>query len=487
MIGRPRGDTWLRIARVLAPLSALALEGLPALMGALLVQEGGLWLARRLVEPRQARTAGRLFVAAYACRVAIVVPTHLIAASANGNGALFRDDYTNDIVGEWLVRIARGDGIAIFPGHQYVLASLYSYLLMGVYAVFGYTPLLPKLINVALAALGAVLVFDIARKLFGFRPALLSGLGAAFLPSLVVWSIASLKETLVLVVALLALWGLQRLSDARSSDSSVPNALVLLLASGLVLLDLRTSAALLVLGLLCVILLARSRVRLRPWQTALASLAVVGMLCGGLLLARIRTSDRPISTTLEDVELQIRHRRAQEAAGAASQFRDESPLDVVGSGRPAAEAASDAEPFSLTGDVLNPLGFALLAPMPWQSQSLAELGASAEMPVWYVLLVASTFAVRVPTSQRLFRSCLVAYGVVTWFVLAAVEGNVGNLLRHRLMLDPMLLIMGAAGLDWLWRQRVRAQAAREQPTSGLAARGRQPAAPMTSPVEHSLG
>jgi hypothetical protein len=35
-------------------------------------------------------------------------------------------------------------------------------------------------------------------------------------------------------------------------------------------------------------------------------------------------------------------------------------------------------------------------------------------------------------------------------VLAASEGNLGNLLRHRVMLAPTLLILGGAGLHWLW-------------------------------------
>jgi hypothetical protein len=43
-------------------------------------------------------------------------------------------------------------------------------------------------------------------------------------------------------------------------------------------------------------------------------------------------------------------------------------------------------------------------------------------------------------------------------ILAAVEGNVGNLLRHRLMLDPVLLILGAAGLEYFY-VRLRARRA----------------------------
>ena len=46
--------------------------------------------------------------------------------------------------------------------------------------------------------------------------------------------------------------------------------------------------------------------------------------------------------------------------------------------------------------------------------------------------------------------CLAVYAIANWLVLAASEGNLGNLLRHRLTLDPSLLILGGAGLDWMW-------------------------------------
>jgi hypothetical protein len=162
---------------------------------------------------------------------------------------------------------------------------------------------------------------------------------------------------------------------------------------------------------------------------------------------------------IDDVLLQIRHRRAQEAASARSQIRPEIEV-LTPEGRPEipeAEAASDATPFSFAGDVLNPLGYALLAPAPWQARTGLELAASAEMLVWYVLLGASFFAWRAPPRQRLMVACLVAYGVANWLVLAASEGNLGNLLRHRLMLAPTLLVLGSAGLDWLWVQATRAR------------------------------
>jgi 4-amino-4-deoxy-L-arabinose transferase-like glycosyltransferase len=444
--------TWQTGVRVIAPLGALYVEGWPALIGALLVQESGLWLARRITDGAHRHLATSLFLAAYGLRMLIVLPTHYVAKVSNGSGALYRDDYTNDLVGEWLVRIARGEGAtAIFPGHQYLLDSVYSYLLMGIYAVFGYAPLLPKLFNVSLAALCAVFTFEIARKIFSDRVALLAALGMALLPSLIVWSVATLKETLVLFVSLVALWALQIISEADRHDRRVWDALVLLLGAVLLLLDLRLSSAFIFVGLLGVFIVSRWHVRLRGWQLGLAGVAIAGLLVGGTLVIRERTSNRPLSAAFEDLALTIRHRRAQEAAGAQSQLRPESDVASDPSSQlPAAEALSDAAPFSLMGDVLDPLGYALLAPAPWQAGSQLELAASAEMVVWYVLLIASFFAWRAGPRQPLFFFGLIAYGVANWLILAAVEGNVGNLLRHRMMLDPVLLILGAAGLEWLW-------------------------------------
>jgi 4-amino-4-deoxy-L-arabinose transferase-like glycosyltransferase len=452
VLDRLRGEGWGRAVRVLAPFGALVVEGWPALVGALLIQEGGLWLAGRLADACHRTLRRRLFLAAYGLRVAIVLPTHYIAKLSDGNGALFSDDYTNDLVGEWLVRIARGEGIAVFPGHQHLLDSIYTYFLMGLYALFGYTPLLPKLVNSGLAALSAVIVFDLARRTFRLPAAILAAIGAAVLPTMIVWSVASLKETLVLFVTLLALRMLLFFIDASARSTRVGDAVVALVALLALLLDLRSTSVAIVLGLLLIVWAARShfRPRLRSWQFVVASLAVV-LLVGGGVWFRARSTNRPPGAVFEDVVLQLRHRRAQEAASARSQLRPE--LDAPtpgGSELPGAEFASDNEPFSVMGDIVDPLGYALLAPAPWQAHSLTELGASAEMAVWYVLLVTSFLAWRAEPRQRLFVVCLAVYAVASWFVLAASEGNLGNLLRHRLTLDPALLILGGAGLDWMW-------------------------------------
>jgi 4-amino-4-deoxy-L-arabinose transferase-like glycosyltransferase len=322
---------------------------------------------------------------------------------------------------------------------------------MALYAVFGHMPLLPKLINGAMAALCAVLIFEIARRAFRPSVAVLAGVGAALMPSLILWSVVTLKESLVLLLAVLGLWALQRLAE-QPSPRRAANVLMVLLATMLVSIDLRSTTSLILLVLVPIVLLGRGHFRPRAWQLGLLGLAVLVVLGGGLFVARGRISNRPPAGVLEDVVLQIRHRRAQEAASARSQIRPQSEV-ISAEGRPEvpeAEAVSDATPFSFGSDVLEPLGFALLAPAPWQAKNLSELAVSAEMLAWYVLLGASFCAWRAPPRQRLFVACLVAYGLANWLVLAASEGNLGNLMRHRILLAPTLLVLGAAGLEWLW-------------------------------------
>jgi Dolichyl-phosphate-mannose-protein mannosyltransferase len=445
------------VPRVLAPLGALIVEGWPVAIGAVVFQEAGLALAGKLTDIQHRRVTQRLFLAAFVLRVAVAAPSHYIAKLGDGNGSLFQDAYTNDLVAEWLLRIARGEGISIFPGHQHLLDSSYTYLVFALYTIFGHAPLLPKLLNCALGALGAALVFEIARRAFSTRVAVLAAIGATLMPSLILWSVVTVKETLVLLMALVGLWALQRLGEGGSQHRA-SNALVLLVVAMVLSLDLRSTTTLVLLLLLPVLLVRRVQHRPRAWQLALIVLTLGVVVSGGLFVARGRVSGRPPGGVIEDVVLQIRHRRAQEAASARSQIRPERDV-FTPEGRtelPEAEAMSDATPFSFAGDVLDPLGYALLAPAPWQAKSMTELAASGEMLAWYVLLGASFFAWRAPPRQRMFVACLVAYGVANWFVLAASEGNLGNLVRHRLMLAPTLLILGGAGLDWLWVHAARA-------------------------------
>jgi hypothetical protein len=434
------------VARVAIPLAALWLEGVPGLLGALVAQEAGLWLARRVAtEPA---LGGALYLGAFALRALVAIPLHAVEKARNGSGAVFQDDATYDLVGAWLVRIGHGDGIAIFPGHKHLLDSLYPYLLAGVYALLGYTPLVPKLLNAAASALCAVLVMEIARRAFRPTVGLVAGVAFALLPSLVLYSSVALKEPLLLLGVLVALRAIQELGQAPLRSGAFGNAAVVLAAALLLVGDLRAPLVVLLGALALVTVLRRGRRRVSRAQSGLALLALVAIGASAVVAVRVRAPESAFAqaTHLDYVAVQLQHRRAWEALRARSQIEPvTSPSTAID--------ASDNDTLSL-GDVLPPLGFALLSPAPWQAHGLRELAASGEMLVWYALLAAALFTTRARPQQPWFLVCLLVYGLATWAALAASEGNLGNLLRHRVMLTPTLLVLGSGGLVWLTRWKV---------------------------------
>ena len=90
-------------------------------------------------------------------------------------------------------------------GNAYLLGS-YVYLEMLVFWLFSPIVLNVQLVNAGLAGVLIVLVYDMARRLFGSRPALLASVATAFYPSLALWSTLGLKDSLGQVVIAGALW-----------------------------------------------------------------------------------------------------------------------------------------------------------------------------------------------------------------------------------------------------------------------------------------
>jgi hypothetical protein len=433
--------------RALVPLAALFVGGWGALLGVLVVQEAGLWVARRMsVDPI---LGGRVFVAAFGLRAVLAIALHAYLQATRGSGAMFQDDRTFDLTASWLVRIARGEGLAIFPGHLHFLDNFYPYLLAGVYAVLGHTPVVPKALNAALAALAAVLVLELGRRTFGVTVGRIAGVGAVVLPTLVVWTLTTLKETLIVFGIVVVLRSMQALGEEPVRSSEFNNALVGLVAGLLLVEDLRFPAFL-VLGALAPLALAGRRVRRVPPAFALvAGLLAAGAVAGVLTLARLRPPDSTLADPTRVAELVrvLGERRDLEGVGARSQIG--TPEDVV------TPAVGEAGSPSVGRGIVDSLGFALLAPAPWQAHGLRELMAGVEMLIWYALLVGAAFSWAARPRQPLFAGVLALYGLAIWVLLALTEGNLGNLLRHRVMLAPPLLVLGGAGLLRMWHLAVK--------------------------------
>ena len=89
--------------------------------------------------------------------------------------------------------------------------SVYSYFIGFLYMLFGYVPLMIKLLNSVFCVLAAIFIYAIVRDIFDINTARLSLLLVIFYPSLVFWSITGLKEAFILFFISLFLWSTLKL------------------------------------------------------------------------------------------------------------------------------------------------------------------------------------------------------------------------------------------------------------------------------------
>lgn len=98
------------------------------------------------------------------------------------------------------------------------------------------------------------------------------------------------------------------------------------------------------------------------------------------------------------------------------------------------------------------LAHALFAPLPWEARRAAELATVPEMLLWYLSVVAAVWTAWRYRERWPSMAPVVLFAVGLLGLLVLVEGNIGSLFRHRSMVVPAVLLLGAPGLLALARR-----------------------------------
>lgn len=121
-------------------------------------------------------------------------------------------------------RIARGEEPSL---DAYYHAPLYSHALAAVYAVFGRSHRAAYVVQCVLGALSCILIFFLARELFGPRVALISGLLAAAYGPFIYYDVQLLRTSLLTLVILLIAWlGIRLTSRSHTISWALFGALI---------------------------------------------------------------------------------------------------------------------------------------------------------------------------------------------------------------------------------------------------------------------
>jgi hypothetical protein len=307
-------------------------------------------------------------------------------------------------------------------------ASSYPLLLAAIQYLLGPSPYGLVLMNATLYVAGVLLLYRIVDDEYGHAISAY-GLGLLLLwPSLFVWSVSVLRESFqffVMSVAAAASYYLLR------STSRWTVRLLSAICAGVALFVLSTlRAGVLELTIVAIVLaLAFRAISARPW------LAIVGVVLAVVVLTVER--ERFVNTVIIAAS---RHLGFQ-ANGQPYQLLD----DKFYAG------GAEAIVTMTFGECVEYLVRAAVAfvtvPAPWQAASMSELVFVPQQVCWYVMVVAAVAGACAGFRTRPWlTSILLGFSIGGLIVIAPNSGNVGTLIRHRDMITPFVLWLGAIGV-----------------------------------------
>jgi hypothetical protein len=426
------------VAYTLSPLFVVSLVGF-----ALLLQ----WV-QDTPDPSERRWLVALLVMAMAARIAVVAALFL---STNHEttpfGRLFGDEEYFIRRGIWLSNIALGIPISIADvkyAFDELIHTSFVWMLAALNVLFGPAQYGVRLIGAVLYLWAAVAFYRIVRPSFG-KPAALAGLALLmFLPSLFIWSISVLKESvffaLMSTVVVVTVTSVRGGSWPRRLAALVIVPIAALVAETIRDGGLMVVAAGTVIGVTAAVLLARPRV--------LAAAMVIAIAAAPALLSDGRVKDRITNAAAGAVR---RHWDHVNAPGhsymlfAPAFYREE----------PAPGRLTTADEVRL---VAGGLAAYAVVPLPWQMHSRTELAYLPEQVIWYALVLLMPIGLVAALRRDVFLTSILLGHLVTSVVLVALtSGNIGTLVRHRALAMPYVVWFSGLGLSaalaWLARRQ----------------------------------
>jgi hypothetical protein len=410
------------------------------------------WAACRGLEGAERRAMLVIMLLAIALRVALVLglfglsqPDRLTSFSwdSDGRDVELRALMVRNI---WL-------GIPVSPYAQYLAFtdygwSSYIYVLAYVQYLFGPSPYAVHLVSICCYMAGAVLMHRMMRRWYGPIPALLAAALIVFLPSMILWSVAAMRESFQFLALALCVIGLVRAACERGLAARIGGLIVFVVSLWLV--DTVRDHALTLMLAVAMAAMAATFATRRAYLLLLALLVVPPV--------ALRVLEHPIPSiqarVLENLRgAAVTHRSKVNDIGHSYKLLDErfywqEPMVKV------VETMTwdEAQRYAWRG-----LLAVALEPFPWQSWSTTEVLFIPQQMIWYALLCLALVGVARGLRTAVFPTWVfIALTVITCVGIAPNEGNIGTMVRHRDMILPFLACVSALGmvslLSWagLW-------------------------------------
>lgn len=411
----------LGIAYTVSPLTVLFALIVWALCG---------YAGRGLDAAERHRVLGVL-LAAVLVRVAVVGLLLLTTDPARQHYTALVPDAHAAIARTWWIRNL---WLGVTIGPQYTDAtynpygaSPYWYVLAAIQVIVGASPYGLNFVSTTAFLAGAVVLYRLARESYGPTAALAGFTVLVFWPTLLAWSVATLKESMQFgLTAVLFACAVHALRG-RTSVKRV-TALAGVIVAIAALDGLRSGAlAIAGTGVAAGILLRALTVR----RTLALVTTVVVALAAAVLLSRPTVQDRLMVQLRESADRQLGH---VASFGYGYKVLDQR---FYSEGRFAIASMTGPEAFRYL--VRATVAF-FVVPAPWQITSNAGLALLPQQLLWYALIVFSVPGIVVGLRRDpLVTWIFVAYVAAGIAVIAPNSGNIGTLVRHRDAVMPALV------------------------------------------------
>jgi 4-amino-4-deoxy-L-arabinose transferase-like glycosyltransferase len=350
------------------------------------------------------------------------------------------DSYTYDDTGLLLARSWSGEILGSPNTRQMVSGWGFGYFVGAVYFAFGQNQLLIQLLNGIISASAILVIYAIARDLYGPAAARWPALFMAYFPQMIFWSCAMYKDPSILLCIALAMFAVLRLRDRFSMGY-----VLLFVVAGLYLMSLRFYVFYMVaFAALGSFLFSQRRGLFGSLLTqSVLAVCFVGAMTFGV---RRETIDQQASYfTLERLQTT---RMGQVALGRSAYGAE---IDVS-----TQEGVLTAIPVGLV--------YLLFAPFPWSVSGLRQVLTLPETLVWYGLMPALLRGLLFTIRTRLRDALpILTFAITLTLAYAVFQSNVGTAYRQRTQITMFFFVFIGVGIE-LKRQR-----SRQVVTSGVPA------------------
>jgi hypothetical protein len=360
-------------------------------------------------------------------------PNHIISFPYDGDG-LWEKLRSLWIRNHWL-------GVPVHPRQLEDAITLYgwsSYIWLMAYVQFllGPSPYAIHLLSVCCFVGSAVLLYRIIRRPFGPTAAYVALAATLFMPTLLMWSVAAMRESFYVLA--LTLFAVGLVWAARHPSLLLRLSGVALALFAIWLGDTIRVGAIVILGASGAVAVAGNFLTRRPYLLLIAALAVVPV--------GVRVMERPAvqARALDRLrEAAIIHRGNVREEGHGYKLLDQRLYQI----EPFREGAYTMTWPEAERYVVRALVAVVALPVPWDTASTTELLFIPQQIVWYaIVLFAIAGTIRGLRTAPMVAWVLIGLGAVTCVLMAPNEGNVGTMVRHRDTVLPFILGLAALGV-----------------------------------------